>query len=142
MVGAFLVAREAARRMGEGSAIVINASVNALRAEREFADYNASKAAVLSLSQTMAVELAARGITVSAICPGYIPTPMTQAYLDDPETSRGAPGGDPGRPVRQARGGRGARRLSAVRVRRLHGGRGRLNRWRSQCLTPRFTRWP
>jgi NAD(P)-dependent dehydrogenase (short-subunit alcohol dehydrogenase family) len=88
VVGAFLVAREAARRMGDGAAIVINASVNALRAETKFADYNASKAAVLSLSQTMAIELAPRGITVSAICPGYIPTAMTQAYLEDPETSR------------------------------------------------------
>jgi NAD(P)-dependent dehydrogenase (short-subunit alcohol dehydrogenase family) len=88
VVGAFLVAREAARRMGEGAAIVINASVNALRAELRFADYNASKAAVLSLSQTMAIELAPHGITVSAICPGYIPTAMTQAYLEDPATCR------------------------------------------------------
>lgn len=87
VIGAFQVAAASARAMSHGSAIVINASVNALRPERDFADYNASKAAVLSLAQTMALELAERGITVSAICPGYIPTPMTERYLDDPVTA-------------------------------------------------------
>jgi NAD(P)-dependent dehydrogenase (short-subunit alcohol dehydrogenase family) len=84
VLGAFLVAREAARAMGEGSAIVFNASVNGLRPERGFTDYNASKAAAISIAQTMALELAERGIAVSAICPGYIPTPMTQPYIEDP----------------------------------------------------------
>lgn len=89
VVGAFSVAREAARAMSDGGgAIVFNASVNALRPERKFADYNASKAAVVSLAQTMALELAASGITVSAICPGYVPTPMTQVYIDDPATAQ------------------------------------------------------
>jgi NAD(P)-dependent dehydrogenase (short-subunit alcohol dehydrogenase family) len=87
VVGAFLVAREAARTMPAGTAIVINASVNGLRAERGFADYNASKAAAISLAQTMALELSERGITVSAICPGYIPTPMTERYLGDPDSA-------------------------------------------------------
>jgi len=86
-VGAFTVAREAAIAMTSGGAIVFNASVNALRPERLFADYNASKAAVLSLSQTMAIELASRGIVVNAICPGYIPTAMTRPYLEDPATA-------------------------------------------------------
>jgi NAD(P)-dependent dehydrogenase (short-subunit alcohol dehydrogenase family) len=70
--------------MPTGSAIVINASVNGLRAEFGFADYNASKAAAISLAQTMALELGPRGIAVSAICPGNIPTPMTAPYLEDP----------------------------------------------------------
>jgi NAD(P)-dependent dehydrogenase (short-subunit alcohol dehydrogenase family) len=87
VVGAFLVGRAAARLMERGSAIVVNASVNGLRAEREFADYNASKAAAISVAQTMALELAERGIAVSSICPGYIPTPMTAPYLDDATTA-------------------------------------------------------
>jgi NAD(P)-dependent dehydrogenase (short-subunit alcohol dehydrogenase family) len=87
VIGAFAVARAAALAMSGGGAIVINASVNALRPERQFADYNASKAAVLSLSRTMALELAPSGIVVSAICPGYIPTPMTRGYLEDPATA-------------------------------------------------------
>jgi NAD(P)-dependent dehydrogenase (short-subunit alcohol dehydrogenase family) len=70
VVGAFLVARRAARAMASGSSIVVNASVNALRPERGFADYNASKAAAASLAQT--------------ICPGYVKTRMTSPYLDDP----------------------------------------------------------
>jgi NAD(P)-dependent dehydrogenase (short-subunit alcohol dehydrogenase family) len=88
VIGAFLVAREAARAMAEGSSIVFNASINGLRAERGFADYNASKAAAISLAQTMALELADRGIAVTAICPGYIPTPMTERYLEDPGLAR------------------------------------------------------
>lgn len=87
VVGVFLVARATARLMGHGSAIVVNASVNGLRAERDFADYNASKAAVISVAQTMALELAERGIAVSSICPGYIRTPMTAPYLNDAATA-------------------------------------------------------
>ncbi len=87
LIGAFSFARASASVMGHGSAIVFNASVNALRPERLFADYNASKAAVISLARTMALELGAVGIAVSAICPGYIPTPMTQPYLEDAATA-------------------------------------------------------
>jgi NAD(P)-dependent dehydrogenase (short-subunit alcohol dehydrogenase family) len=88
VIGAFLVARAAARTMGEGSAIVINASVNGVRPEAGFADYNASKAAAVSLAQTMALDLADRAIAVTCICPGYVRTRMTEPYLDDPETAR------------------------------------------------------
>jgi NAD(P)-dependent dehydrogenase (short-subunit alcohol dehydrogenase family) len=84
VVGAFLVARAAARAMDEGSAIVVTASVNGVRPEAGFADYNASKAAAASLAQTMALDLAGRRIAVSCICPGYVRTRMTAPYLDDP----------------------------------------------------------
>jgi NAD(P)-dependent dehydrogenase (short-subunit alcohol dehydrogenase family) len=84
ILGAFLVARTCARWMLDGGAIVFNASVNALRPEPRFADYNASKAGVVSLAKTMALDLAHRHIAVMAICPGYVPTRMTQKYLDDP----------------------------------------------------------
>jgi NAD(P)-dependent dehydrogenase (short-subunit alcohol dehydrogenase family) len=87
VVGAFLVARAAARAMSRGAAIVVNASVNALRAERGFADYNASKAAAASIAQTLALELADAGIAVSTVCPGYMRTRMTAPYLDDPQTA-------------------------------------------------------
>jgi NAD(P)-dependent dehydrogenase (short-subunit alcohol dehydrogenase family) len=88
VVGAFLVARAAARAMQRGSAIVVNASVNGVRPEKGFADYNASKAAAISLAQTFALDLAERGIAVTAICPGYFRTRMTAPYLDDPQTAR------------------------------------------------------
>jgi NAD(P)-dependent dehydrogenase (short-subunit alcohol dehydrogenase family) len=84
VVGAFLVARAAARDMPRGGAIVVNASVNGVRAEPGFADYNASKGAAILLARTMALDLADRGIAVTAICPGYVRTRMTEPYLDDP----------------------------------------------------------
>jgi NAD(P)-dependent dehydrogenase (short-subunit alcohol dehydrogenase family) len=87
VIGTFLVARAAARAMAPGSTIVVNASVNGVRPEAGFADYNASKAAAVSLAQTMALDLAERRIAVSAICPGYIPTRMTAPYLDDATTA-------------------------------------------------------
>jgi NAD(P)-dependent dehydrogenase (short-subunit alcohol dehydrogenase family) len=87
VIGAFLVARASARAMDEGSAIVVNASVNGVRPEAGFADYNASKAAAASLAQTMTLDLADRRIAVSCICPGYVRTPLTAPYLDDPGTA-------------------------------------------------------
>lgn len=75
--GVFYVARESVRRMDEG-AIVNMSSINALAAFPHYADYNASKAAILALSRTMAVELAPR-IRVIALCPGAVMTPMQQA---------------------------------------------------------------
>jgi NAD(P)-dependent dehydrogenase (short-subunit alcohol dehydrogenase family) len=84
VLGTFLFAQAAAREMEPGSAIVVNASVNGLRAERDFCDYNASKGAAVMLSKTLALDLADRGISVVALCAGYIPTRMTAPYLDDP----------------------------------------------------------
>ena len=62
--------------------IVINASVNGVRPEVNFASYNASKAAAISLAQTFALEWAPR-IAVTAVAPGYFPTRMTEPYLGD-----------------------------------------------------------
>jgi len=86
VIGAFLVGRECVLRMDGGGAVVVNASVNGVRPEVGFADYNASKAAAVSLAQTMALDLAERRIAVTAICPGYVRTRMTAPYLDDPAT--------------------------------------------------------
>ena len=88
--GAFLVARHAARAMRltppVAGSIVLNASVNAIRPEPLFADYNASKAAVVSLAKTLALELAP-DIAVTAIAPGYFPSRMTDPYLNDRTTA-------------------------------------------------------
>lgn len=89
VVGVFLLARACARLMRPGSAIVVNASVNALRPEPSFLDYNASKAAAAMVARSLALDLAPRGIAVSAILPGYVPTRMTEPFLED-ETSRAA----------------------------------------------------
>lgn len=86
VLGAFMVARGAISLLDRPGSVVFNASVNALRPERDFLDYNASKAAVVSMARTMALELAGNGVTVMAICPGYFPTPMTAPYMGDEGT--------------------------------------------------------
>jgi NAD(P)-dependent dehydrogenase (short-subunit alcohol dehydrogenase family) len=84
VVGAFLVARAALRGSPPPSAIVFNASVNAIRPELNFLDYNASKAAVVSMAKSLAMEVSAQGVAVMAVCPGYFRTRMTAPYIDDP----------------------------------------------------------
>lgn len=78
--GVFYVAQAAARRMlDQGGGVIINmGSTNALRGYPWYADYNAAKAGVISLTQTMALELAPT-VRVVAVCPGYVMTPMQEA---------------------------------------------------------------
>ena len=47
--------------------------------------YNTSKAAVIHLTKSLAMEWAPHGIRVNAICPGYMATPMAQPYFEDPK---------------------------------------------------------
>jgi NAD(P)-dependent dehydrogenase (short-subunit alcohol dehydrogenase family) len=89
--GLFLAGQAAARRMtadGGGGSIVLVASVNGLAAEPGFADYNASKGGAVLLARSMGRDLAARGVRVNAVCPGYTRTPMTEASLADAATLR------------------------------------------------------
>jgi meso-butanediol dehydrogenase/(S,S)-butanediol dehydrogenase/diacetyl reductase len=78
--GVFFVAQEAARRMlsGAGGVILNMGSTNALAGYPFYADYNASKAGVVELTRSMALELAPR-VRVNAVCPGFILTPMQEA---------------------------------------------------------------
>ena len=78
--GAFYVAQQAARRMlaGNGGVILNMGSTNGLAGYHYYADYNASKAGVIELSRSMALELGPR-IRVNAVCPGFIMTPMQEA---------------------------------------------------------------
>jgi glucose 1-dehydrogenase len=83
--GVFLVDRAAARAMvnaGRGGRIINISSIMALRPAVNSGDYCVSKAAVWMLTKVLALELAPHRITVNAIAPGGVRTPMLQAALD------------------------------------------------------------
>jgi len=86
--GVFLVAQEAGKHMikrGHKSGRIINvASISAFKAARQVSTYCMSKAAVTSLTRTLALEWAPYGINVNALCPGVIMTEMTQAFYNTP----------------------------------------------------------
>ena len=75
--GVFYVAQQVARRMleSDGGVILNMGSTNGLRGYHYYADYNASKAGVIELTRSMALELAPT-VRVNAVCPGFILTPM------------------------------------------------------------------
>ncbi len=78
VVGTFIPAQEAARRMTRGGRIVTISSRGALGGTR-FAHYVASKAAVVGLTRAMAMELRQAGIAVNSVAPGFTDTPMTRS---------------------------------------------------------------
>jgi NAD(P)-dependent dehydrogenase (short-subunit alcohol dehydrogenase family) len=88
VVGTLIAVQAALPHLARPGVIVINASVNAIRPEAHFVDYNASKAAALSVAKTLALEYSGDGISVVGLCPGYFPTRMTQEYLTDPVISQ------------------------------------------------------
>jgi len=77
--GVFFVAQQTARRMlAQGGVILNMGSTNGLMGYPYYADYNASKAGVIELTRSMALELAPT-VRVNCVCPGYILTPMQEA---------------------------------------------------------------
>ena len=87
LTGVFRVARTAARVMaGQGGGAIVNtASILGFGTGTGVAAYAASKAAVVHLTRSLALEWARHDIRVNAIAPGYFPTEMNDAYLASPE---------------------------------------------------------
>ncbi|PTU23206.1 hypothetical protein P175DRAFT_0454698 [Aspergillus ochraceoroseus IBT 24754] len=89
-IGVFLAAKHASIAMNHTSpekpypagSIICTASVAGLRSNAGSTDYSASKAAVVSIAQTCAYQLAGSGIRINAICPGLIETGMTHAMFE------------------------------------------------------------
>ncbi|HTZ23627.1 MAG TPA: SDR family oxidoreductase [Streptosporangiaceae bacterium] len=81
--GAVLLGVAAARVMRDqgGGRIVNIASTSGQMSEAKFAHYNASKAAIISLTKSMAVELAPLGILVNAVAPGWVLTPLSEPFV-------------------------------------------------------------
>jgi NAD(P)-dependent dehydrogenase (short-subunit alcohol dehydrogenase family) len=84
LTGVFYVAQTAARHMWErhGGVILQTASTNGIMGYPFYADYNATKAGVIELTKSMALELAPK-IRVCAVAPGYVLTPMQRAEYTD-----------------------------------------------------------
>ena len=84
LTGVFYVAQTAARHMSErGRGVILQtASTNGLVGYPFYADYNATKAGVIELTKSMALELAPK-VRVCAIAPGYVLTPMQRAEYTD-----------------------------------------------------------
>lgn len=71
-------------RLRGGAAVVNLASEMSLFGSPYFYGYGAAKAAVVQLTRSFCVALAPRNIRVNAVLPGSIPTPMTNAFAEDP----------------------------------------------------------
>ena len=87
LTGQFLCARMVGKQMiKQGSGKIINiSSIAGLGGYASSVAYSASKAGVISLTKTLAVEWGKHGINVNAICPGVFATDMTDDYLKSEE---------------------------------------------------------
>jgi NAD(P)-dependent dehydrogenase (short-subunit alcohol dehydrogenase family) len=83
LTGPFLMSQAAARAMKDtgGGVILHNASIDASGGDGPFAAYNASKAGLLGLNRTMAIELAVYGIRSNCVSPGFTHTQMTESAV-------------------------------------------------------------
>ncbi|WP_420377743.1 SDR family oxidoreductase [Sinorhizobium saheli] len=108
LIGPYSVACEIAKLMKPGAAIVNVASLAGLLGNPKRNGYAASKAALISITKTLACAWASRGIRVTAVAPGYVRTPMvaeleTAGKLDVRAIRRRVPIGRLARPDEIAR---------------------------------------
>jgi len=82
--GTFHVNKHAATQMlAQGSGAIVNiASIEGIEGTEGGSVYNASKAGVVMLSKSMAIDYGRRGLRVNCICPGGIDTPMLRSITD------------------------------------------------------------
>jgi len=85
LTGAFYVAQSVCRYMVQRrTGVVLNmSSKNGLDAELGHAHYNASKAGLILLTKTIAIELARFGVRANAVCPGYVRSPINNDVDSD-----------------------------------------------------------
>jgi NAD(P)-dependent dehydrogenase (short-subunit alcohol dehydrogenase family) len=80
----FIFVREALAhlRLAKKSSVVMMSSLAGKRGGTGLSCYSASKAAIIGLTTTLAIELASDGVRVNAVCPGWIDTPFNQPVID------------------------------------------------------------
>lgn len=71
-------------RESGGGAVVNTASISGLAGDYAMTAYNASKGAIVNYTRSLALDCAAHGIRVNALCPGLVDTPMSTGGLADP----------------------------------------------------------
>lgn len=81
LTGVFLTLREASRQMPAWGRMISVASIAGLKGFAYAAPYAAAKHGVVGLTRSLALEMARRGVTVNALCPGYLETEMTERSL-------------------------------------------------------------
>ena len=128
---------EALKAAGRGRIVNI-ASLGSFLAFHEVAAYSASKAAVLSLTKSLACEWARDGICVNAIAPGVFPTELNHSLIVGNAAGRRNVDEDAYGPVRQARGvgwrgGTACLRWGQLFDRSVYRGRRRLSCVRCEC---------
>lgn len=82
LTGTFLTFRAALRGMGAGGRLIAMASTASLKGGPNIPAYAAAKHGVLGLVRSVALDVAGRGITCNAICPGFVDTPLGQGAVD------------------------------------------------------------
>ena len=84
LTGAFHACRAALPHLVEArGAVVTVASLAGLRAGPESAAYGASKAGLIMLTRSIALDYGRRGVRANCVCPGWIRTPMADAQMDE-----------------------------------------------------------
>src|SRR5947199_3855424 len=89
LTGAFLGARAAARVMGEGGRLIFTGSVLGERPRQGLTAYSASKAGLVGLAKSLALDLATSDITVNVVSPGWFDSPMAEGWMTNPKLAAG-----------------------------------------------------
>ena len=85
LTAGFLGARAAARVMTDGGRIILTGSVLGERPRAGLSAYSASKAGLVGLAKSLALDLAPAGITVNVVAPGWFDSPLTEGWKNNAE---------------------------------------------------------
>ncbi|MDT8857953.1 SDR family oxidoreductase [Paracoccaceae bacterium Fryx2] len=89
LTGVFLTFRAALPGMGPGGRLIAIGSTASLKGGANVAAYTAAKHGVLGLVRSVALEVAKKGITCNAVCPGFVATPMADRAAEGLMARRG-----------------------------------------------------